>query len=207
MQAYVCLICACAACRGAVEYEPEVLKLMSSDHSPPFRGAAIIGAACRLPGVRSLEGFWDMLEAGRNHVSPRPEGRWSVERFLRPGDPEPGFAYTFAGGYLENPLAFDPAPFGISPREAQQMDPQQRLMLEVVWQAFEDAGIAPSSLGKERVGVYVGASMVDYQSGASHDPAVMESHFMTGNSLSILSNRIEPPRDCRRLQLPNRMEP
>ncbi|MCA0406512.1 MAG: SDR family NAD(P)-dependent oxidoreductase [Proteobacteria bacterium] len=153
-------------------------------------GAAIIGAACRLPGVGSLREFWALLEEGRNTVRPRPEHRWSVERFLRPGEPEPGFAYTFAGGYLDDPLAFDPAPFGISPREAQQMDPQQRLMLEVVWSAFEDAGIAPSSLKNERVGVYVGASMVDYQSGASHDPAVMESHFMTGNSLSILSNRI-----------------
>lgn len=153
-------------------------------------GTAIIGAACRLPGVNSLAEFWTLLEEGRNSVRSRPEKRWSVERFLRPGEPEPGFAYTFAGGYLDDPLAFDPAPFGISPREAQQMDPQQRLMLEVVWSAFEDAGIPPSSLRNERVGVYVGASMVDYQSGASHDPAVMESHFMTGNSLSILSNRI-----------------
>lgn len=143
-----------------------------------------------MPGVNSLGEFWTLLEEGRNTVRTRPEKRWSVERFLRPGEPEPGFAYTFAGGYLDDPLAFDPAPFGISPREAQQMDPQQRLMLEVVWAAFEDAGIVPSSLKNERVGVYVGASMVDYQSGASHDPAVMESHFMTGNSLSILSNRI-----------------
>ena len=113
-----------------------------------------------------------------------------MERFLRPGAPEAGFSYTFAGGYLDAPFAFDPAPFGISPREAQQMDPQQRLLLEVSWRAFEDAGIAPSSLAGKNVGVYIGASTVDYQSGASHDPAVMGSHFMTGNSLSILSNRL-----------------
>ncbi|MCA3611600.1 MAG: SDR family NAD(P)-dependent oxidoreductase [Methylobacterium sp.] len=150
----------------------------------------IIGAACRLPGAANLEAFWSLLSDGRNTVKPAPTGRWSVERFLRPGAPTPGFAYTFAGGYLDDPLGFDPIPFGISPREAQQMDPQQRLLLEVVWEAFEDAGIPPSSLTGNHVGVYVGASMVDYQSGASHDPAVMESHFMTGNSLSILSNRI-----------------
>lgn len=161
-----------------------------ADQSLAPAGVAIIGAACRLPGADSLEAFWEMLCEGRNSVRARPENRWSVERFFRPGEPTPGFAYTFAGGYLDDPLAFDPAPFGISPREAQQMDPQQRLMLEVVWRAFEDAGITPASLKNERVGVYVGASMVDYQSGASHDPAVMESHFMTGNSLSILSNRI-----------------
>lgn len=109
---------------------------------------------------------------------------------MRPGNPEPGFAYSFAGGYLDNPFAFDPAPFGISPREAQQMDPQQRLLLEVVWEALEDAAIPASSLAGKQVGVYVGASLVDYQGGASQDPAVIESHFMTGNSLSILSNRI-----------------
>ncbi len=150
----------------------------------------IVGAACRLPGAANLDAFWKLLSDGRNSVRPSPTGRWSVERFLRPGAPTPGFAYTFAGGYLDDPLGFDPIPFGISPREAQQMDPQQRLLLEVVWEAFEDAGIPPSSLTGNHVGVYVGASMVDYQSGASHDPAVMESHFMTGNSLSILSNRI-----------------
>ena len=119
-----------------------------------------------------------------------PEKRWSVARFLRAGEPEPGFAYSFAGGYLDAPFAFDPAPFGISPREAQQMDPQQRLLLETTWRALEDARIPPSTLAGRPVGVYIGASMVDYQSGASHDPAVMGSHFMTGNSLSILSNRL-----------------
>ncbi|MDS4016557.1 MAG: type I polyketide synthase [Candidatus Accumulibacter sp.] len=152
--------------------------------------AAVIGVSCQLPGANSVNAYWSLLREGRNCVRQRPTGRWSIERFLRAGDPEPGFAYTFAGGYLDDPFAFDPTPFGISPRESQQMDPQQRLLLEMTWHALEDAGIPPLSLSGANVGVYVGASMVDYQSGASHDPAVMESHFMTGNSLSILSNRI-----------------
>jgi len=152
--------------------------------------AAVVGVSCRLPGAESVRDFWTLLREGRNSVRERPVGRWSVERFLRASEPEPGFAYTFAGGYLDDPAAFDPAPFGISPRESQQMDPQQRILLELTWHALEDAGIAPLSLAGKNVGVYVGASLVDYQSGASHDPAVMESHFMTGNSLSILSNRI-----------------
>ncbi len=152
--------------------------------------AAIIGVACKLPGADSVDSFWKLLLSEGHGIAARPAGRWSVERFLRPGNPESGFAYTFAGGYIDNPYAFDPTPFGISPREAQQMDPQQRVLLETVWSALEDGGLAPSSLAKQNIGVYVGASTVDYQSGASHDPAVMESHFMTGNSLSILSNRI-----------------
>ncbi|MDP2355764.1 MAG: type I polyketide synthase [Beijerinckiaceae bacterium] len=157
----------------------------------------MVGAACALPGAQSLDDFWSLLTQSRHSISRAPQGRWSVERFLRPGPPEPGFAYTFAGGYLDDPFLFDPAPFGISPREAQQMDPQQRLLLELVWRAFEDAGIAPSSVQGGDVGVYVGASNVDYLTGAIHDAAAVESHFMTGNSLSILSNRLSYVFDLR----------
>lgn len=151
---------------------------------------AIVGMACNLPGSQSLDGFWDTLLAAKNVISPRPQGRWNVERFLRAGKPSPGFSYSFAGGYIDEPFAFDPAPFGISRREAEQMDPQQRLLLETTWKALEDAGVPPSSLAGQNVGVYVGASLVDYQSGGSYDPAVIGSHFMTGNALSVLSNRI-----------------
>lgn len=171
-------------------YLPLVEIIMPAKETPSQTQVAIIGAACRLPGASSLAEFWQLLVTGRNTVRQQPAARWSVERFLRPGTPEPGFAYSFAGGYLDNPLDFDPAPFGISPREAQQMDPQQRLLLEVVWEALEDASIPPSTLAGGNVGVYIGASMVDYMGTASYDPAVMESHFMTGNSLAVLSNRI-----------------
>lgn len=157
----------------------------------------MIGASCALPGAQSVDDFWALLTQGRNSISRAPKGRWSIERFLRPGPPTPGFAYTFAGGYLDDPFLFDPAPFGISPREAQQMDPQQRLLLELVWRAFEDAGIPLSSVQGGDVGVYVGASNVDYMTGAVHDAAAVESHFMTGNSLSILSNRLSYVFDLR----------
>lgn len=152
--------------------------------------AAIIGASCILPGANSLESFWELLTAGRNVVSARPHGRWNVERFLRPGDPAPGFSYTFAGGYLDDAFGFDPTPFNISPREAQQMDPQQRLLLTAAWRACEDAGLPPSSLAGRNIGVYVGASLADYQSVGALDPAVIGSHFMTGNALSVLANRL-----------------
>ena len=155
-----------------------------------FADAAIIGAASILPGANSVEAFWELLRGGHNSVSERPQGRWNVERFFRAGDPTPGFAYSFAGGYLADPFGFDPAPFNISPREAQQMDPQQRLLLTTTWRAFEDAGLPPSSLAGSNVGVYVGASLADYQSAGAFDPAVIGSHFMTGNALSILSNRL-----------------
>ncbi|KRE15780.1 hypothetical protein ASE63_16220 [Bosea sp. Root381] len=158
---------------------------------------ALIGAGCLLPGAGSPAELWQLLLAERNAVSQRPHGRWNVERFLRPGEPAPGYSYTFAGGYIDGAFAFDPAPFGISPREAQQMDPQQRLLLCATWRALEDAGLPPSSLAGRDVGVYVGASAADYQGVGAFDPAVIGSHFMTGNALSILSNRISYAFDLR----------
>lgn len=152
--------------------------------------AAIIGLAGRLPGAYHLEDLWEVLREGRCTISPAPKDRWMTERFLHPRASELGFSYTFAGGYLEKPFDFDPLAFGISPREATQIDPQQRLLLEVVWEALEDAGIPPSSLAGENIGVFVGASNVDYQSAASVDHSVIESHFVTGISLAIASNRI-----------------
>ncbi|MBY0613558.1 MAG: polyketide synthase, partial [Beijerinckiaceae bacterium] len=151
---------------------------------------AVIGGACRLPGAANEAAFWDLLLEGRCAVGQLPAGRWSAERFLHPRASEPGFSYTFAGGYLDNPFAFDPGVFGISPREARQIDPQQRLLLEVVWEALENAGIPPSKLAGTHVGVYVGASNLDYGNLHTTDPAAIESHFMTGNTLSLVSNRI-----------------
>jgi acyl transferase domain-containing protein/NADPH:quinone reductase-like Zn-dependent oxidoreductase/acyl carrier protein len=151
---------------------------------------AVVGAACRLPGAPDETAFWRLLDAGECAVGTLPEGRWRAERYYHPRKSEPGFSYSFAGGYIESPLSFDPMVFGISPREAAEMDPQQRLLLEAVWTALEDAGIPPSALAGANVGVYVGASSLDYGNLHSADPAAIESHFMTGNTLSILSNRI-----------------
>jgi acyl transferase domain-containing protein/NADPH:quinone reductase-like Zn-dependent oxidoreductase/acyl carrier protein len=162
-----------------------------------FSRVAITGIAARLPGARTEEEFWQMLIDGRCAVGSLPPGRWSADRYFHPRTTEPGFSYTFAGGYLENPWDFDPSVFGISPREAAEMDPQQRLLLEVVWGALEDSGIPPSSLAGANVGVYVGASSLDYGNLHTTDPAAIESHFMTGNTLSIISNRISYIYDLR----------
>jgi len=162
-----------------------------------FSRVAVSGVAARLPGASSEDEFWRLLVEGRCAVGPLPSGRWSADRYHHPRAAEPGFSYTFAGGYLANPWDFDPSVFGISPREAAEMDPQQRVLLEVVWSALEDAGIPPSALAGANVGVYVGASSLDYGNLHTTDPAAIESHFMTGNTLSILSNRISYIYDLR----------
>lgn len=151
---------------------------------------AIVGAACRLPGAPDEKSFAQLLVEERCVIADQPVNRWSLERFYHPRNSERGFAYTFAGGYLPDPYAFDPAVFGISPREAAQMDPQQRLLSEVVWEAFEDARLNLSAVAGTEVGVYVGVSALDHGSLFSSDPGAIESHFMTGNTLSIVANRI-----------------
>lgn len=149
-----------------------------------------MGAACRLPGAADESAFRTLLDEGRCAVRPLPVGRWNVARLLHSSTTEPGFSYSFAGGYLDDPFAFDPTVFGISPREAAQMDPQQRLLLEVVREALEDARIPPSSLSGSEVGVYVGASSLDHGNLHAADPASIDSYFMTGNTLSVVANRI-----------------
>ena len=151
---------------------------------------AVVGTACRLPGASDPTAFWNLLAEGRCVVGALPPNRWRAERYWHPRRSEPGFSYTFDGGYIADPLGFDPAVFGISPREAAEMDPQQRLLLEVVWSALEDSGLPPSAVAGANIGVYVGASSLDYGNLHSADPAAIDSHFMTGNTLSILSNRI-----------------
>jgi phthiocerol/phenolphthiocerol synthesis type-I polyketide synthase C len=167
------------------------------DEQVQMSPVAIVGAACRLPGAADEDAFWRLLDEGRCSVGALPEGRWRPERYLHPRLSEPGFSYSFSGGYIDDPLGFDPMVFGISPREAAEMDPQQRLLLEVVWGALENSGLPPSALAGANVGVYVGASSLDYGNLHTTDPAAIESHFMTGNTLSILSNRISYIYDLR----------
>ncbi|HVI29424.1 SDR family NAD(P)-dependent oxidoreductase [Hansschlegelia sp.] len=151
---------------------------------------AIVGRSCRLPGANDVESFWSLLSEGRCAVTSVGEDRWNHARYLHPRKGEPGKTYTFAAGVLDDIWGFDPAAFGISPREAEQMDPQQRLSLQLVWEALEDAGIPPSSIAGSETGVYVGTSSLDYGNRIIFDPASADAYFATGNTLSIVSNRI-----------------
>ena len=119
-----------------------------------------------------------------------PSDRFALDRFGHPRRQERGKSYSWAAGIIEDLWAFDPTVFGISPREAEQMDPQQRILLELTWEALEDAGIKPSSIAKSAVGVYVGASQTDYGHAFFGDPAIADAHFAPGTALAILANRI-----------------
>jgi phthiocerol/phenolphthiocerol synthesis type-I polyketide synthase C len=173
------------------------MSLRNSQTLTSASSVAVVGTACRLPGAPDEAAFWQLLAGGLCAVHDVPSDRWRPERYWHPRRFEAGFSYSFAGGYIADPLGFDPAVFGISPREAAEMDPQQRLLLETVWTALEDAGIPPSALAGTNTGVYVGASSLDYGNAQVADLGAIDSHFMTGNTLSVIANRISYIYDLR----------
>src|SRR5579871_2196974 len=133
------------------------LEVVENASSQPI---AIVGMSCRTPGgVAGPESYWSLLESGRDGVGPLPQ-RWSRELLRRLEVVTGGLAQE--GGFVDAAEEFDAAFFGISPREAVEMDPQQRLILEAVWEALERAGIRPEGLGESRTGVYVGSMGSDY---------------------------------------------
>ncbi|HMD66927.1 MAG TPA: SDR family NAD(P)-dependent oxidoreductase [Stellaceae bacterium] len=158
---------------------------------------AIVGASCRFPGAGDLEEFWRLLVSGRDAVSEVDPQRWSTRFYFHPNRSERGKSYTWAAGLITGIDLFEPSFFGISPREAAQMDPQQRLLLELVWHAIEDAGIPAGQFSGSTAGVYIGASTTDYSDLRLGDPASSDSYFMTGNTLSVLANRISYVFDLR----------
>ncbi|MDI6838994.1 MAG: polyketide synthase, partial [Rhizobiaceae bacterium] len=150
----------------------------------------VIGRACAAPGANSPEELFELMRARVCSVTSIPADRWDIARFWHPEMGVAGKSYTFAAGVLGDIYGFDPALFGISKREAVFMDPQQRLLLEVTWRALEDANIPVAKIQGERVAVFVGASSLDHANLSVEDPAAPGPYFMTGNTLSVVANRI-----------------
>ena len=163
----------------------------------PSRDIMVVGRSCRLPGAASVEELWSNLLGSRCSVTRVPESRWSLAKHGHPRPKEPGKSYVWAAGVLDDVWGFDPGVFGISPREAEQMDPQQRLMLELTWEALEDAGLRRSDVAGTEVGVFVGASSTEYQNIRNTDMAGGDAYTATGSALSIISNRLSHAFDLR----------
>lgn len=138
----------------------------------------VIGMACRFPKAPDLDAYWRLLCEGGDGV-----GAPSAQRARAP-------APETRAGYLDEIDGFDAAFFGVPPREASVMDPQQRLVLEVAWEALEDAGLRPDLLSGERVGMFLGASHSDYARLVWRDPRRADAWSLTGNALSIAASRL-----------------
>jgi acyl transferase domain-containing protein/glutamate-1-semialdehyde aminotransferase/acyl-CoA synthetase (AMP-forming)/AMP-acid ligase II/surfactin synthase thioesterase subunit len=152
---------------------------------------ALIGLGCRFPGAPDPESLWRLLHEGREAIREVPSERWEVDA-LYSKTPAPGKMYTRAGGFLDGVDQFDPEPFGISAPEARSLDPQQRFLLEVTWEALENAGVAPDSLAGSRTGVFVGISGQDYtlMHVLSGSTSRGDAYSGTGSTLSTAAGRL-----------------
>ncbi|MGE0658874.1 MAG: SDR family NAD(P)-dependent oxidoreductase [Reyranellaceae bacterium] len=152
---------------------------------------AIVGIGCRLPGgVASPAEFWNLLKQGRCGIREIPPDRWNVDLLYDKNPGAIGKARTKWGGFIDGIRDFDAEFFGISPREAEAMDPQQRQLLSVVWEAFEDAGIAADRVKGSNGAVFVGVSGTDYTQIQRFRRTGENVHAGTGGAMSIIANRI-----------------
>ncbi|HUQ54786.1 SDR family NAD(P)-dependent oxidoreductase [Lentzea sp.] len=153
---------------------------------------AIVGMSCRFPGdVRSPEDLWRLLVAGGDAIGEFPDDRgWNLGE-LAHGDASGGRrSHARAGGFVPDMPDFDSGFFGISPREAVAMDPQQRVLLEASWEAFERARIDPDTMRGTKTGVFVGTNGQDYASLLAHAPDAEPGYLITGTSASVMSGRL-----------------
>ncbi|MBD2504909.1 type I polyketide synthase [Anabaena azotica] len=151
---------------------------------------AIIGIGVRFPGAQNPESFWHLLREGVDAITEVPPERWNVNEFYDPKPATPGKMITRCGGFLDDVGSFDAGFFGISPREAECIDPQQRLVLEVAWEALENAGIAPQTLNSSQTGVFVGIGNYDYGRLQSWHFSRLNAYDGTGTTLGVAANRL-----------------
>ncbi|GLY03853.1 non-ribosomal peptide synthetase/type I polyketide synthase [Actinoplanes sp. NBRC 101535] len=154
---------------------------------------AIVGIGCRFPGgANDYHEFWQNIIAGRDCLTDTPPDRYDVTTLGSRDKDKPGRLVGGRGGYIDGFDEFDPEFFGISPREAENMDPQQRKLLEVAWEALEDGGQKPAELAGTDVGIFVGAFTLDYKILQFADLSfeTLAAHTATGTMMTMVSNRI-----------------
>jgi polyketide synthase PksN len=186
------------SCRKPRDNDIDAANAKEADYRQHDAGEniAIIGLSCRFPHASNMHEFWDTLRNGRDCIEEIPGNRWNYRSYFDETRNRVGKTYSKWGGFVKGFDQFDPSFFNISPREAEMMDPQERVFLECVYSAVEDAGYTPGSLsrggamGRERlVGVYVGTVFEEYQLFRSD---IFGSHASIANRISYFCNFCGP---------------
>ena len=158
-------------------------------------GISIVGIGCRFPGASDKDRFWTLLEQGKSSIDVFPQNRAEAEAFFRLYHPKrfvSGRLCAVSGSYLKEIQNFDNKFFGISNQEARGMDPQQRILLQVVYEAIEDAGLLLEDLQRCKTGVFVGVMNLEYGALIT-DPSNysnIDQFSSTGLTASIIANRV-----------------
>jgi acyl transferase domain-containing protein len=153
---------------------------------------AIVGMGCRFPQADNLEEYWELLSQGKSGIQDRPEFHSYMDPYFDDDLSKNNKIYTKKGGFLnQHPASFDAAFFKISAMEASSMDPQHRLVLEVVWEALENAGIAPNSLNGSNTGVFMGICSNDYAwKLVKQKTDEIDIYLGSGNAYSPVAGRV-----------------
>ena len=154
---------------------------------------AVVGMAGRFPGAGGdLNRFRDLLMEGADVIEEVPPERWDIDAYYDPDPEAPGKMYCRYGAFLKEIDQFDAKFFSITPREALSMDPQQRMILETVHEAMENAGCAPARMAGSRTGVFVGVTATEYARvlASAGSEAVMDPYFVSGNALNGIAGRV-----------------
>ncbi|WP_218053234.1 type I polyketide synthase [Streptomyces rhizosphaericus] len=157
-------------------------EVRAGDAVDPDTAIAVIGVSCRFPRAESPQRLWELLASGESAVTEVPPDRWTGQA----SDGAPRW-----GAFLDRPADFDAGFFGLSPREAPFVDPQQRLVLELGWEALEDARVVPSEISGSRLGTFVGVNADDYAKLLTrHAEALGAHHTLPGIQRGIIANRL-----------------
>ncbi|MEM7552756.1 MAG: SDR family NAD(P)-dependent oxidoreductase [Cyanobacteria bacterium P01_A01_bin.84] len=144
---------------------------------------AVIGIACRFPGgAKDPASFWEVLRNGKDTITKSPTARWNTEKNHS--------VNTSWGGFLHRLDGFDTSFFQISSREAKSIDPQQRLIMEVAWEALENAAIDPMQLANSATGVFIGVGSTDYHRLVYQNQNSLDAYSTTGTGFCIVANRL-----------------
>ncbi|RQH10614.1 MgcI [Okeania hirsuta] len=152
---------------------------------------AIIGIGCRFPGnANTPESFWELLSNGKDSVREIPLERWDIDSYYDPNPDTPGKMYIRHAALVEQVDRFDPQFFGISGKEAHSLDPQQRFILEVTWEALERSGIDPQQLENTQTGVFLGIGQNDYANLGFSQVENISPYDATGNGFCFAAGRL-----------------